>query len=219
MTRLLTRWFVLASAVLGVVAGTAGRAEANLILDPVNDFIPSYTAGPRNGDLDVTSVGVTFNGTRFVLTATLNGSLGTTPGALYVWGVDRGAGTARFADIAPGVRFDSVVALQANATGSVTRIIGGGNSPLSPGDVTVSGSTLTASVPASFLPSQGRAEADYTFNLWPRLGTGNNNQISDFAPDNSNIRATVVSEPNSVVLASLGGLILLARWRWKARRG
>ena len=77
MTRQVTRWFVL---VMGVVAGTAGRAEANLILDPVNDFIPSYTAGPRNGDLDVTSVGVTFNGSRFVLTATLNGTLGTTRG-------------------------------------------------------------------------------------------------------------------------------------------
>ena len=219
MTRQKTRWFVLASVVLGVVAGTEGRARAGLIFDPVNDFLPTYTAGPKNGDLDVTAVGVTFNGSSFVLTATLNGPLGTTPGALFVWGVDRGAGTARFGAIAPGVRFDAVVVLQANATGSVTRIVGGGTSALSPGDVTVSGNTLTASVPASFLPSLGKAEADYTFNLWPRLGAGNNNQISDFAPDNSNIGATAVPEPSSVALASLGGLILLARWRWRASRG
>jgi len=215
----MTRWFVLATAVLGLVAGTAGRAEAVLISDPVNDFIPTYTAGPKNGDLDVTSVGVTFNGSRFVLTATLNGTLGTTPGALFVWGVDRGAGTARFGAIAPGVLFDSVVVLQADATGTVNRIVGGGSSILAPGDVTVSGNTLTAIVPASFLPSLGKPEAEYTFNLWPRLGAGNNNQISDFAPDNSNIGATVVPEPSSIVLASLGGLILLARWRRKAARG
>lgn len=219
MTRQLPRWFSLATVVLGVVAGTAGRVEANFIVDPINDFIPTYTAGPKNGDLDVTSVGVTFNGTRFDLTATFNGALGTTPGALYVLGVDRGAGTARFGDIAPGVLFDAVVVLRPDATGTVNRIVGGGTSALSPGDVTVIGNTLTASVPASFLPSLGKAEADYTFNLWPRLGASNNNQISDFAPDNSNIGATVVPEPSSVVLASLGGLILLARWRWKSSRG
>ncbi len=219
MTRLMMRCFVLAVGVVGAVAGMGGRAEGVFITDAVNDFLPSYTAGPRNGDLDVTSVDVTFNGSRFVLTATLNGALGTTPGALYVLGVDRGAGTARFGAIAPGVLFDAVVVLRADATGTVNRIVGGGTSNLAPGDVTVSGNTLTASVPASFLPSLGRAEADYTFNLWPRLGASNNNQIADFAPDNSNIGATAVPEPSSVVLSSLGGLILLARWRWKARRG
>lgn len=219
MTRQMTRWIVLGSALVGIAAATEGRARAGLIFDPANDFLPTYTAGPKNGDLDVTAVGVTFNGSSFVLTATLNGPLGTTPGALFVWGIDRGAGTARFGPLAPGVLFDSVVTLRADATGTVNRIVGGGTSSLAPGDVTVIGNTLTAIVPASFLPSLGKAEADYTFNLWPRLGAGNNNQISDFAPDNSNIGATAVPEPSTVVLASLGGLILLARWRRKASRG
>jgi len=216
MIRARTRFGVSVAAVAFLAA--AGRAEAGLIVDPTNDFLPTYTAGPKNGDMDVTGVGVTFDGSRFVLTATLNGPLGTTPGTLYVFGVDRGQGTARFGALAPGVLFDSVVILKADGTGTVNRIVGGGSSALSAGDVTVSGDTITATVLDSLLPSLGRAPADYTFNLWPRLGAGNNNQISDFAPDNANIGVTATPEPSTLVLAGVAVPLALAYgWRKRGR--
>ena len=193
-------------AVFAALAGLSGRAGAGIVSDPADDFLPSYV-GAHGGDLDVTSIDVTFDGNKFVLSATMSGAIGTTPGALYVWGVDRGAGTARFGSLASGVLFDSVIVLQPNGTGSVNRIVGGGSTALSPGDITISGNTITASVLASFLPSQGFAPADYTFNLWPRLGSGNNNQISDFAPDNSNIAAQSVPEPSTFVMIGIAGIV------------
>ena len=48
---------------------------------------------------------VFFDGSSFLFTSTMDGVIGTTPAALYVWGIKRGAGAAGFLDIAPGVRF------------------------------------------------------------------------------------------------------------------
>ena len=213
---------LLATALL--LSASCGVARADFVTDPTGDFLAGYV-GPRAGDLDVLSAGVTFDGTRFVLSATMNGTIGTTAGALYVWGVDRGAGTARFPTLAPGVTFDSVVSLQAvrDATGAlvgagtVTLIVGGGSTTLTASDVLISGNTITATVLASALPSQGFTPANDTFNLWPRVGTGNNNQISDFAPDNSNLRASSVPEPSSLLLGGVAGLGGLA-WRAFRRR-
>ena len=154
-------------------------ARPTLVADAAGDFVPGY-AGPRAGDLDVRSFETVYDGTSFVLTATMNAPLGATPGALYVFGFNRGTGTARFGALATGVLFDIAVVARPDGTGAV------GTAALPAGSVVVSGSTLRVTVPGSLLPPQGFSPAQYTVNLWPRVGTGSNDQISDFAPDNSN---------------------------------
>ncbi len=68
------------------------------------------------------------------------------------------------------------------------------------------------SLPLALLaPATAGFEADpshYTWNLWPRVGLGQNNQISDFAPDGSKLgfQITAVPEPqtHALLLAGLG---------------
>lgn len=187
--------FVVAAA-FALQACDDGPTEANRpsrINDPTGDFLTSF-AGPTNPDLDVIRGEVSLDGSNFVFESTSAGPIGTTPGALFVWGVNRGAGTARFGDLAPGVLFDAVVIIRPDGTGQVVDLTTTPPTatPLPGGSVTIDGAELRARVPASLLPSRGFQPADYTVNLWPRTGVGNNNQISDFAPDNSNAPVRVV---------------------------
>lgn len=188
----------LAAAALLFVAAP-GHAQ---ISDGADDFLLSYT-GPKNGDLDVLSANVIYDGSFFTLTSTQNGVIGTTAGALYVWGFDRGAGIARFSPAlanTENILFDSVITLRPDTTASITRI-GGTTTNLSAGAVTINGATMTARIAASELPSLGLDPTRYTWNLWPRVGTGNNNQISDFAPNTFNVRVTsTIPEPSTALL-------------------
>lgn len=203
-----------ALALAGALFLAAAPARA-AIIDPTGDFLPSYSF-TQGADLDVTAANVTFDGSRFTLSATLAGAVGTTAGAFYVWGLNRGAGTARFGAIAPGVLFDAALALRPDGTGTFTDIAAGtAATTLATGSVQISGNTITGILPAALAPSRGFAVTDYAFNLWPRLGAGSNNQISDFAPDNSSFRATAVPEPASLSLLGLGvaGMAALRRRR------
>jgi len=183
----------------------AGQAA---ITDAQGDFIGSFT-GTQAADLDVISADVFYNpGTDlFTLTATMDGNVGSTAAGLYVWGVNRGAGTAAFAGLGiDGVLFDRVILLRPDGTGNI-----GGGAALPAGSVTVSGKTITAVVSGSLLPGTGFAsKLDYTWNLWPRdTAVAGTAAISDFAPNNSSFAATAVPEPASVALL-LGGLGVVA---------
>ena len=194
------------------------------ISDPANDFLPTYQ-GLHGGDLDVISADGTFNGSNFIFTATMNAPLFTTPNAsssnaLYVWGINRGKNTVGFPTLAPGVLFDTVVVVTLQPGGGILGTAAGNNIA---SNVTISGSNITVSVPAAFLPSQGFALSDYSWNLWPR-GTVNANgaaisglaAISDFAPDNSNVGVKVTPEPSAAALfatALLSGAGFFARRR------
>jgi hypothetical protein len=194
---------VFASTALSL--GSAAQAEA--FVDPAGDFIPSFV-GQRNADLDVVTSEVTLRGAQLVFSARLGGQIGLTPGSLYVLGLDRGAGTPRFPVIAPGVLFDEVLAVTGNGVATVRDLIAGTATTLPANSTTISGDLITVSFPVSLAPSLGLAPDNYTWNLWPRTGAGNDNQISDFAPDNSNVRVTAatVPEPGTFALLGLGAL-------------
>jgi hypothetical protein len=169
--------------------------------DPVGDFLSAY-AGPARGDLDVVMAGAFLSGPdEVVLSGTHAGLIGTTPGAAYVWGIDRGAGAELLTMLDPpvgeGVVFDAVVVVLPDGTGSFIDLAGGGApQALDPSSVSISGPTISVTLPRSLLPSQGFDFADYAYNLWPRFAPdgvdpGDNTQISDFAPDAS----TFVARP------------------------
>jgi hypothetical protein len=205
-----------AAALLAALAAMAAPLPAlavDGITDRPGDFLATFAGSASSLDLDVIAATVTYNpGTNiFTFSSTQSGAVGLTSTGFYVWGVNRGAGTAGFAaNGLPGVLFDRVMILRPDGTGSI------GATALPAGSVLISSNTISASVSGTLLPSTGFALSNYTFNLWPRDGAAGAGfaQISDFAPDNSNFTATVVPEPGSLVLMSLG---LAAGLLWRRR--
>ena len=196
------------SLLAGGIALAIGAApvQAAAITDPAGDFLPSYT-GPHNGDLDVLSAQVTFTGSSFLFTSTLNGPIGTTPTGLYIWGINRGAGTVGFPTIAPGVTFDSIFSISPSGASSVRDLVNNVVTPIT--DITVSGSTVSGLVPLYALPSLGQlTPANYLVNVWPRSGAGGINVIADFAPDNSEFAVTnATPEPSTISMVGAVGLV------------
>jgi hypothetical protein len=189
------------SATVSTVAAITALPAHAVILDATGDFLSIYT-GPLAGDLDVTAVDAILSGTGEVtLSGTHAAPIGTTAGAAYVWGIDRGAGTEALAALDPpagqGVTFDSIVALAPNGTGAfIDLVLGGAPQALDPSSISIAGSTISVTLTEALMPSQGFAFADYRYNLWPRFAPdgvdpGDNTQISDFAPDAS----TFVARP------------------------
>lgn len=199
MVTAMTRYLL--PAFVAMFLPAAAFAEPLAFSDPANDYLSTYT-GPQNGDLDVLTFDATFDGTTFTFSQTSNGTVGTTPGGIFVWGVNRGGNTAGFGAFRPGVLFDSVVI--ADPGGNSAVVVSGVRAPLTPSATTVSGNMISVAFAASLLPSNGFAPGAYQVNLWPRNGLGNNAQISDFAPDNSDVTVRTVPEPASLALMLVG---------------
>jgi len=188
----------IALALLSFVASAPLAAQTRTVSDPVGDFNVPFYVGPLNSGLDVTSFTVSFDGTNFTLGATMAGTIDPTlVGGLYVIGVDTGgsANPGPFANIGnPDVIFNRVIVLNGQtevATLSGTTLVS---------DIT--GNMFSITVPVSLFGTTALNPLEYGFNLWPRVGTGNNNQIADFAPDNAVLR--LVPEPATWMTMLLG---------------
>lgn len=176
--------------------------SAYLETDPAGDFLPGYT-GPQDPGLDVVSYEAVLVGDRVVFAGEMAGDIAATGpiGGLYIIGVNRGLGTARFAGrtpvIGPNVLWDSVVRVNPDGTGLFNNIVGGGViTPLTAADITINGNRFTASVPvAAMLPSATRPPEEWTYNLWPRNSAviGNNAAVPDLAPDDGNMPVRVIA--------------------------
>lgn len=205
---------------------TLGAAQG-FAPDPQGDFLPTFT-GPHNGDLDVLfAYGLWNPGTQmFSFGGVLSAPIGTTAGALYVWGIDRGTGTERLAAGTPsvghGVFFDSIISLSPGTGAYAVNLLNGTVFQLAASNVTIAGTTIIVDVPLADLPTKGRAPDQYGWNLWPRNGAGNA-AISDFAPDASTPRVvSVVSsvpEPAGWALMLAGGAALLGLARCRRASG
>lgn len=165
---------------------------ADPVTDATGDFLPTFT-GPHNGDLDLTRIEGTFDGATFRLDATTAAPIGTTSTGLYVWGFNRGRGTAGFAQIgASGVLFDSVVIVNPGAgTVTVRDLVTGQGTVLPASAIRVAGNQISVEIPANLLTPQGLNQANFLVNLWPRSSAGGDGTIPDFAPDNENARLTL----------------------------
>ncbi len=207
--------FASSVAALALLGLPLASQALNSINDPKGDFLATFAGSAVSTDLDVLSATVTYNpGTDlFTLSATMDGAIGSTASGFYVWGVNRGAGSAGFANIGiTGVRFDRVIIVRPDGSGTI-----GGVGALPSGSVTVAGNTITGVVSGSLLPGTGfNNKLDYTWNLWPSDGAfAGTAAISDFAPNNANFTATPVPEPGTATLSALGLAGLLA---WRRRR-
>lgn len=112
------------AAAAAVLALAAFPAHAAPITDPVGDFIPSF-AGAQTPDRDVVSASADLVNGNFIFQGTFNGAVGSTAGTVYVFGVNRGQGTARFGAIASNVLFDSVVIVTPNVSTVVRGLLTG----------------------------------------------------------------------------------------------
>ena len=200
-------------AAMGAALAAATSASATVV-DPADDLLASYT-GPVSGDVDILSGDVAFDGTSFLLSATLASDIDAVPGQLYAWGIDLGAGTPRIdllrdPDIAPDIAFDAVLVMLPNGVLTVVTIPVAGAPTFTTliGGTVVDGDTLSANIPLSLLSSTGFAPEDYTFGFWSRIRVdptvdGTNNEIADFLGSGS-INARVVPEPATWLTMLLG---------------
>lgn len=203
-------WRMAAAAALALAISAPATVSAIGFADPIGDFLlPGYT-GPLNSDVDIVSGSATYTPGHVQLSLTLNGAIGsTTATPYYFFGVNRGSGTDRFQDTEPPIGpptilYDAIVRFDYDGNGRVVTFA----SATSPPVITllfvhgISGSTVSADIPWSALPSTGFTPAQYTYISWSRSELGSHEFVADLAPDDASILA--VPEPANWALMLVG---------------
>lgn len=195
-------------------------APALAVIDPAGDFLPTHV-GPALASVDIREASVIGFSGSFIFYSAMNGLLGDV-GTSYVWGIDRGAGTAGlFAGtppVGPGVTFDAVVVVRPDGSGTVTAFNQAGPPTVTDilGATFVGDTEIISIVDFGLLPSRGFALGDYRFNLWTRTGGGNTG-IADLALGEGTFGA--VPEPATWAMLIIGfGLVGSAARRRQAVR-
>lgn len=195
-------------------------AQASVV-DGAGDYMPGYLANSTAAyaALDIISAGVTYDTVRdvFQFKSVSRANISTLPstGGSFVWGINRGTGTAGFG-VSLGltnVLWDATVTFTTTGNGTY-RLGSGPSSALPSGTVMISGNTIFAEISGSLLPSTGFNKTAYTWNLWPRdLAVTGLNSITDFAPNAVNAHVDVVPVPGAVWLmgSALGFLGVLRK--------
>jgi hypothetical protein len=159
-----------------------------------------FYAGPKLAELNAVkaSAELSADGSTFTFTGTNQGKINKAP-AVYVWGVDRngslppGPFTGR-----PNVRFDAVVVVSLDSSltpmARVMDLAAGTETNLPAGSATVSGHTVSVTVPSSLLPSTGLSASQYRFNYWPEDGVlpASSAVVASFIPESSNAQVGVL---------------------------
>ena len=196
---------VLVAALLA--AGLASHAHALPFIDESDDLLSSYV-GAKDADLDVVQVDVVIDPEAKTITfsGTMKGDIDTRSPKLYVFGVDRGRGSAGRdlvfqgalggePKIGSGVRWDAAAVLTATGQVLFFDALHPGFVPVPDVPVTITGNQITATLPLSLFPSQGSRLKEYTYNLWPRAEASlANTVVSDFAPDNANAPVSIAGK-------------------------
>lgn len=238
---------IAAAAALACVTALAASttAQATTVTDG-SGILNTFSGNPDSPDLNAVSATATFDSNNIFLSATMAGAIGLTAATsqaaggtdqgVYIWGVDRGAGTALLDNptgltdttvrVGAGVTFDAFILLNNlfNGQGDATVVLLDQNAnffsatQLAAGSVTFSGDTINLIVPLADLPSQGFNVADFGFNIWPRLnGTHDNTLVASFLPSDHDFQGSAVPEPAAWTLMiggfGMAGAMLRSRRR------
>jgi PEP-CTERM motif len=163
-------------------------------------FLPTYV-GPENGDVDIASASATVEGANLVLSATADAPIGTTPGAVYVWGINTEGASAPAPFTVDGfanVLFNNAITVNPAAPAA---------------GVTVSGDTITDVIAISSLTNVLLSPQQFGISLWPVVGKGFTG-FSEFVPGDGTFAAGV-PEPATwgLMIAGFGGLGVALRAR------
>jgi hypothetical protein len=199
---------------------------------------------PGSPDLVGVSASATYDSKNIHLSATMAGAIGLTASkssegdqGIYIWGVNRGAGTAFLNDPkdplsdsttpigGPDIKFDSFIVLtdlvNGHGDGFVANLEADGPHfiGLDATNISFSGNTIDLVMSLSNLPTHGFDISQYGFNIWPRYsepgapgapppGLGNNQFVASFLPGDHNFNASAVPEPAGWALMISGfGLV------------
>lgn len=210
----MSRKTFLAAILLASATYSATQAHAQ-VADGTGDWLDTYT-GAHDPGLDILTAAVQFDGSGYALTSVEAGPIDLSGHSLFVWGINRGAGSARLQvlgappPVGADKLFDALAVLLPGGTARVVTFPTAGPPTITvlPGAVTLDGNSISSIIPLSLLASTGFAPQDYTFTLWSRLRVdpttdGNNGEIADFAPDSAGFKAAL-PEPASWALTIAG---------------